>query len=89
MTEQFIYNCWYNLCFLCVFRYGLGVTQEEMKQELNEYLPSLEHWAKEYLSTSTPKAFSLKGYRHLMLCSFWPTHIHIGEMIDLSLSLSL
>uniref|UniRef100_A0A665UB13 DNA replication ATP-dependent helicase/nuclease n=1 Tax=Echeneis naucrates TaxID=173247 RepID=A0A665UB13_ECHNA len=35
--------------------YSLGVSQEEMKQELHDYLPSLEHWAKEYLSTPTPK----------------------------------
>uniref|UniRef100_A0AAQ6A6L2 DNA replication ATP-dependent helicase/nuclease n=1 Tax=Amphiprion ocellaris TaxID=80972 RepID=A0AAQ6A6L2_AMPOC len=25
--------------------YGLGVSQEEMKQELHNYLPSLQHWA--------------------------------------------
>lgn len=59
---------------MCVFRYGLGVTQEEMKQELHEYLPSLEHWAKEYLSTSTPKAISLKAYVHTILCGLYPTH---------------
>ncbi|XP_059214337.1 DNA replication ATP-dependent helicase/nuclease DNA2 [Centropristis striata] len=41
--------------------YSLGVTQEEMKQELHDYLPSLEHWAKEYLSSTTPKAISLKS----------------------------
>nr|XP_046240389.1 DNA replication ATP-dependent helicase/nuclease DNA2 isoform X2 [Scatophagus argus] len=40
--------------------YSLGVSQEEMKQELLDYLPSLEHWAKEYLSSPTPKAISLK-----------------------------
>ncbi|XP_017274119.1 DNA replication ATP-dependent helicase/nuclease DNA2 [Kryptolebias marmoratus] len=40
--------------------YSLGVSQEEMKQELNEYLPSLEHWANEYLCSSTPKPISLK-----------------------------
>lgn len=44
----------------CVSRYSLGVSQEEMKQELHDYLPSLEHWAKEYLSSTTPKAISLK-----------------------------
>ncbi|XP_077420738.1 DNA replication ATP-dependent helicase/nuclease DNA2 [Vanacampus margaritifer] len=40
--------------------YGLGVTQDEMKQELRDYLPSLELWAKEYLSSPTSKAISLK-----------------------------
>ncbi|XP_029354201.1 DNA replication ATP-dependent helicase/nuclease DNA2 [Echeneis naucrates] len=40
--------------------YSLGVSQEEMKQELHDYLPSLEHWAKEYLSTPTPKPISVK-----------------------------
>lgn len=53
----------------CVFRYSLGVTQEEMKQELHEYLPSLEHWAKEYLISPTPKAISLKMYVQLNLRS--------------------
>lgn len=43
-----------------VFRYSLGVSQEEMKQELHDYLPSLELWAKEYLSSPTPKAISLR-----------------------------
>ncbi|XP_037549479.1 DNA replication ATP-dependent helicase/nuclease DNA2 [Nematolebias whitei] len=40
--------------------YTLGVSQEEMTQEVNEYLPSLEHWANEYLCSSTPKPISLK-----------------------------
>ncbi|XP_023251041.1 DNA replication ATP-dependent helicase/nuclease DNA2 [Seriola lalandi dorsalis] len=40
--------------------YSLGVSQEEMKQELHDYLPSLEHWAKEYLSSPTQKAITLK-----------------------------
>ncbi|XP_071344217.1 DNA replication ATP-dependent helicase/nuclease DNA2 [Trachinotus anak] len=40
--------------------YSLGVSQEEMKQELHDYLPSLDYWAKEYLSSPTPKAISLK-----------------------------
>ncbi|XP_077376094.1 DNA replication ATP-dependent helicase/nuclease DNA2 [Festucalex cinctus] len=40
--------------------YSLGVTQDEMKQELHDYLPSLELWAKEYLSSPTSKAISLK-----------------------------
>ncbi|XP_018522255.1 DNA replication ATP-dependent helicase/nuclease DNA2 [Lates calcarifer] len=41
--------------------YSLGVCQEEMKQELHDYLPSLEHWANEYLSSPTPRAISLKS----------------------------
>lgn len=49
-------------CHACVRRYSLGVTQEEMNQELHDYLPSLEHWAKEYLNSQTPKAISLKMY---------------------------
>ncbi|RVE74639.1 hypothetical protein OJAV_G00024120 [Oryzias javanicus] len=40
--------------------YTLGVSQEEMKQELLDYLPSLENWASEYLSSSKPKPISLK-----------------------------
>ncbi|XP_028298854.1 DNA replication ATP-dependent helicase/nuclease DNA2 isoform X2 [Gouania willdenowi] len=40
--------------------YSLGVSQEEMKLELYNYLPSLELWAKEYLSSATPKTISLK-----------------------------
>ncbi|XP_053281949.1 DNA replication ATP-dependent helicase/nuclease DNA2 [Pleuronectes platessa] len=40
--------------------YIMGVSQEEMKQELQDYLPSLEHWAKEYLNSATPKSISLK-----------------------------
>lgn len=55
-----------------VSRYSLGVSQEEMKQELHDYLPSLEHWAKEYLSSTTPKAISLKMY----VCAL--THTHSG-----------
>lgn len=59
------FNCRFYVCFLfCVSRYSLGVTQEEMKQELHDYLPSLEQWAKEYLSTTTPRAITLKRYIH-------------------------
>lgn len=57
-------------CHACVRRYSLGVTQEEMKQELHDYLPSLEHWAKEYLNSQTPKAISLKMY----VCIHTHTH---------------
>nr|XP_020445477.1 DNA replication ATP-dependent helicase/nuclease DNA2 isoform X2 [Monopterus albus] len=40
--------------------YSLGVSEEEMRQGLHDYLPSLEYWAKEYLSSATPKPISLK-----------------------------
>lgn len=40
--------------------YSLGVTQEEMKQELLDYMPSLELWANDYLSAHTPKVTNLK-----------------------------
>ncbi|XP_030232476.1 DNA replication ATP-dependent helicase/nuclease DNA2 [Gadus morhua] len=40
--------------------YTLGVTQEEMKQELQDYLPSLTGWANDYLHPSTPKPIPLK-----------------------------
>ncbi|CAL8243483.1 unnamed protein product [Lota lota] len=40
--------------------YSLGVTQEEMKQELQDYLPSLRSWANDYLHPSTPKPIHLK-----------------------------
>ncbi|XP_077570114.1 DNA replication ATP-dependent helicase/nuclease DNA2 isoform X1 [Stigmatopora nigra] len=40
--------------------YTLGISQDEMKLELHNYLPSLEHWAQEYLHSPTPKAVSLK-----------------------------
>ncbi|XP_061735969.1 DNA replication ATP-dependent helicase/nuclease DNA2 [Nerophis ophidion] len=45
--------------------YSLGVTQEEMKQELHDYLPSLENWAKEYISSPTPKTISLQIPNHI------------------------
>ncbi|XP_061600610.1 DNA replication ATP-dependent helicase/nuclease DNA2 [Cololabis saira] len=40
--------------------YALGVSQQEMKQELQDYLPSLEHWANDYLTSSTPKSITVK-----------------------------
>ncbi|XP_072321554.1 DNA replication ATP-dependent helicase/nuclease DNA2 [Eucyclogobius newberryi] len=40
--------------------YSLGVTQEEMKQELLDYLPSLELWARDYLDANKPKTTNLK-----------------------------
>ncbi|XP_056268651.1 DNA replication ATP-dependent helicase/nuclease DNA2 isoform X2 [Pseudoliparis swirei] len=57
--------------------YSLGVSQEEMKQELHDYLPSLEHWAKEYLSSPTPKAISLK------ICQDSATVVTIAELADI------
>lgn len=44
-----------------ILRYSLGVSQEEMKQELYHYLPSLEQWAKEYLICQNPKSIGLKA----------------------------
>ncbi|XP_056135257.1 DNA replication ATP-dependent helicase/nuclease DNA2 [Lampris incognitus] len=40
--------------------YSLGVKQEEMKQELHSYLPSLKDWANKYLDPSKPKPINLK-----------------------------
>lgn len=40
--------------------YSLGVTQEEMKHELLEYMPSLELWARDYLNVRSPKITNLK-----------------------------
>ncbi|KAJ3592791.1 hypothetical protein NHX12_005130 [Muraenolepis orangiensis] len=44
--------------------YTLGVTQEEMKQELQDYLPSLQGWANDYLHPSKPKPINLKLPSH-------------------------
>jgi len=33
-------------------RYSLQLTQADMRQEVEEYLPSLSEWAKHYLHTS-------------------------------------
>ncbi|KAJ0056178.1 hypothetical protein NL108_003474, partial [Boleophthalmus pectinirostris] len=41
--------------------YSLGVTQEEMKQELHDYLPSLELWARDYLDVHKPKITNHKN----------------------------
>uniref|UniRef100_A0A3B3ZAD9 DNA replication ATP-dependent helicase/nuclease n=1 Tax=Periophthalmus magnuspinnatus TaxID=409849 RepID=A0A3B3ZAD9_9GOBI len=41
--------------------YSLGVTLEEMKQELLDYLPSLELWARDYLDAHKPKITNLKA----------------------------
>ncbi|KAK9542627.1 hypothetical protein VZT92_000471 [Zoarces viviparus] len=60
--------------------YSLGVSQEEMKQELHDYLPSLEHWAKEYLSSPTPKAISLKINSR---CQDSATVVTIAELADI------
>ncbi|XP_073321000.1 DNA replication ATP-dependent helicase/nuclease DNA2 [Pagrus major] len=65
--------------------YSLGVTQEEMKQELHDYLPSLEHWAKEYLSSPTPKAISLKipNSRAPSRCQDSATVVTVTELADI------
>ncbi|XP_034385404.1 DNA replication ATP-dependent helicase/nuclease DNA2 [Cyclopterus lumpus] len=57
--------------------YSLGVSQEEMKQELHDYLPALEHWAKEYLSSTTPKGISLK------ICQDSTTVVTVAELADI------
>uniref|UniRef100_A0A3Q1KB82 DNA replication ATP-dependent helicase/nuclease n=1 Tax=Anabas testudineus TaxID=64144 RepID=A0A3Q1KB82_ANATE len=38
-----------------------ALLNQEMKQELHDYLPSLEYWAKEHLNSPTQKAISLKN----------------------------
>lgn len=35
-----------------LIRYSLKLTQADMRQEVEEYLPSLSEWAKHYLHTS-------------------------------------
>lgn len=61
------------------FRYSLGVSREEMKQELHDYLPSLEHWAKDYLHPSSPKAVGLKMYVYLIETRVHLLHIYLSE----------
>ncbi|XP_049421116.1 DNA replication ATP-dependent helicase/nuclease DNA2 [Epinephelus fuscoguttatus] len=66
--------------------YSLGVSQEEMKQELHDYLPSLEHWAKEYLSSPTPKAISLKmpsSSKAPSRCQDSSTVVTVAELADI------
>ncbi|XP_062417774.1 DNA replication ATP-dependent helicase/nuclease DNA2 [Pungitius pungitius] len=64
--------------------YSLGVSQEEMKQELQDYLPSLEHWAKEYLSSPTPKSISLKiNSREPSRCQDAATVVTVAELADI------
>ncbi|XP_041839063.1 DNA replication ATP-dependent helicase/nuclease DNA2 isoform X2 [Melanotaenia boesemani] len=66
--------------------YTLGVSQEEMKQELFDYLPSLEHWAKEYLSSSAPKAIGLKipsNTRAQGRCQDSPGVVTVTELADI------
>ncbi|XP_032416821.1 DNA replication ATP-dependent helicase/nuclease DNA2 isoform X3 [Xiphophorus hellerii] len=57
--------------------YALGVSQEEMQQELHDYLPSLEHWANEYLCSSTPKPISSKR------CQAPPAVFTLTELADI------
>uniref|UniRef100_A0AAV2LPH1 DNA replication ATP-dependent helicase/nuclease n=1 Tax=Knipowitschia caucasica TaxID=637954 RepID=A0AAV2LPH1_KNICA len=40
--------------------YSLGVTEAEMRQELLDYLPSLELWARDYLDAHSPKSIPLR-----------------------------
>ncbi|XP_069030561.1 DNA replication ATP-dependent helicase/nuclease DNA2 [Embiotoca jacksoni] len=66
--------------------YTLGVSQEEMKQELHDYLPSLEHWANEYLSSPTPKAISLKipgNSKAPSRCQDAATVVTVTELADM------
>ncbi|XP_034727332.1 DNA replication ATP-dependent helicase/nuclease DNA2 isoform X2 [Etheostoma cragini] len=64
--------------------YSLGVSQEEMKQELHDYLPSLEHWAKEYLSSPKPKAISLKlNGTASSRCQDSTTVVTVAELADI------
>lgn len=64
--------------------YSLGVCQEEMKRELYDYLPSLEHWAKEHLNSAVPKAVPLKiGSRASGQCLETPSVVAITELADI------
>ncbi|XP_070763238.1 DNA replication ATP-dependent helicase/nuclease DNA2 [Enoplosus armatus] len=66
--------------------YSLGVSQEEMKKELHDYLPSLEHWAKDYLNSPTPKAISLKipsNSRAPSRCQDSATVVTVTELADI------
>ncbi|XP_041793054.1 DNA replication ATP-dependent helicase/nuclease DNA2 isoform X2 [Chelmon rostratus] len=66
--------------------YSLGVSQDEMKQELHDYLPSLENWAKEYLDSQTPRAVSLKipnNSRAPRGCQDSPTVVTVTELADI------
>uniref|UniRef100_A0A1A7X498 DNA replication ATP-dependent helicase/nuclease n=2 Tax=Iconisemion striatum TaxID=60296 RepID=A0A1A7X498_9TELE len=60
--------------------YSLGVSQEEMKQELHEYLPSLELWANEYLCSTNPKAISLKTSSR---CQDSASVFRVSELADI------
>uniref|UniRef100_A0A8C4ELT8 DNA replication ATP-dependent helicase/nuclease n=1 Tax=Dicentrarchus labrax TaxID=13489 RepID=A0A8C4ELT8_DICLA len=57
--------------------YTLGVSQEEMKRELHDYLPSLEHWAKEYLSSPAPKTITPSR------CQDSATVVTVTELADI------
>uniref|UniRef100_A0A7N8WLZ2 DNA replication ATP-dependent helicase/nuclease DNA2 n=1 Tax=Mastacembelus armatus TaxID=205130 RepID=A0A7N8WLZ2_9TELE len=66
--------------------YSLGVSQEEMKQGLHEYLPLLEYWANEYIISPTPKTISLKipsNSRALGKCQDSATVVTIAELVDI------
>lgn len=53
-----------------------------MKQELHDYMPSLEHWAKEYLSPSSPKSVSLNMYVHPTEASVPVFHIYVSDKTE-------
>ncbi|XP_008404057.1 DNA replication ATP-dependent helicase/nuclease DNA2 isoform X2 [Poecilia reticulata] len=57
--------------------FALGVSQEEMQQELHDYLPSLEHWANEYLCSPAPKPISSK------MCQAPPAVFTLTELADI------
>ncbi|KAM9817642.1 DNA replication ATP-dependent helicase/nuclease DNA2 [Neosynchiropus ocellatus] len=63
--------------------YSLGVTQEEMKQELQEYLPAVEHWAKDYLSTAAPKAIALKTRGGAAQNKCGTSSVSLTELVDI------
>uniref|UniRef100_A0A667XGJ4 DNA replication ATP-dependent helicase/nuclease n=1 Tax=Myripristis murdjan TaxID=586833 RepID=A0A667XGJ4_9TELE len=64
--------------------YSLGVSQEEMKQELHDYLPSLKEWADEYLNSSTPKTISLKVYLADIEENVWSPRFGLKGKIDVT-----
>ncbi|KAM3876969.1 DNA replication ATP-dependent helicase/nuclease DNA2 [Diretmus argenteus] len=64
--------------------YSLGVSQEEMKQELYDYMPSLKQWADEYLTSSKPKTISLKVGGAPSSCKdSLDTIVTVTELVDI------
>uniref|UniRef100_A0A3B5LXY3 DNA replication ATP-dependent helicase/nuclease n=1 Tax=Xiphophorus couchianus TaxID=32473 RepID=A0A3B5LXY3_9TELE len=56
------------------------LSQEEMQQELHDYLPSLEHWANEYLCSSTPKPIELADIEE----NVWSPRFGLKGKIDVT-----